>query len=329
MTVLLRPFSFAYGAAAAVRRSMFEAGHFRRTRLPAPVISVGNLSVGGSGKTPVVAALAQMLVAAGHGVAILSRGYGGRFEGACLTVGDGRRVLATPAEVGDEPVMMARALPDVVVAVGPDRAVVGREVLKQGPHRVLLLDDGFQHLALERDLDILCVDDGTFEDHPLPEGRLREFPSAASRAHVIVDFGVGDRPAPSNATRVCARRQVLGFFDLGGGMKPTPERGYLVSALARPDRFDEDVAHTGVEIVGHDRHRDHHPFSREAIRVAAKRALAAGADAIVTTEKNAVWLDEPIDAPVPVCVMRIGVGFDPEAGLRDRLLAVAGPVRAS
>ncbi len=323
MSILLRPLSLAYGAGAAARRAMYESGVLPRTHLDAPVISVGNLSVGGTGKTPVVAAIARMLQRASLEVAILSRGYRGSFEGDCLVVSDGTRVVASPAEAGDEPVMLAHALPGAVVAVGRRRGHLGAAVTRRFPRRVVLLDDGFQHLALERDLDVLCVDGETFEDHPLPEGRLREFPSTASRADVLVDFDSRIGGPDRGALRIAARRVVEGFVDLRGVAAAPPQRAHLVSAIARPQRFESDIAAHGIDIAGHDRHRDHHAFTAAELMAASERAAAQGAGAVVTTEKNAVWLERPVRGAVPVLVMRIGIAFDPEPALRDKLLAVA------
>ena len=320
MSLLLRPLSLLYGAGAAMRRALYEGGSLRRTRLRAPVLSVGNLSVGGSGKTPVVEALATMLQAAGHPVAILSRGYRGAFKGRCLVVSDGERVLSGPAAAGDEPVMLARALPHAVVAVGRDRAEAGEDITARFPGRAIILDDGFQHLRLERDLDLVCIDDETLTGRPLPEGRLREFPSTLGRAHVVIDFGDGMRTATPGQARVRARRVRAGFFDLDGQQVTAPARAYLVSAVARPQRFEDDVCAAGVEIAGHDRRRDHSDFG--PMPAHWQRARDLGAAAIVTTDKNAVWLlEEPLNAMLPVMTLRIRAEFEDEASLRERVLA--------
>ena len=176
----------AFGALASLRVAAYRRGLLPRARLAGPVVSVGNLGVGGSGKTPVVARVAEILRDAGEPVAVLSRGYGGSFRGEALVVSDGSTVLAGAAEAGDEPVMLARALPGVVVAVGARRDVVGRAVEARFGRRVHVLDDGFQHLRLERDLDLVCLDVRDLEDRPMPAGRLRERPSALARASLVL-----------------------------------------------------------------------------------------------------------------------------------------------
>src|SRR5207245_11240387 len=171
-------------------------------RLASPVISIGNLAVGGRGKTPLVELAAGWLRDAGRPVAILSRGYGGSFRGEALVVSDGERVLAGAAAAGDEPVMLARALPGVVVAVGRDRGRLGRIVESRFGPRVCLLDDGFQHLRLARDLDVVCVEAEDLADRPLPAGGVgaRAPPPARARPHA----GAGARAGGPHAARPAA-----------------------------------------------------------------------------------------------------------------------------
>jgi tetraacyldisaccharide 4'-kinase len=275
------------------------------------VISVGNLSVGGSGKTPVVAYLAERLRDAGFPVAILSRGYGGSFGGACLVVSDGASCAVTADVAGDEPVMLARALPGVVVAVGARRDAAGRAVEARFGRRVHILDDGFQHLRLHRDLDVLCLDPADASDRPLPAGRLREFASAARRADVRLTMG-----------RDAARRP-LGYFALDGSSNAAPARAFLVSGIARPERFREDVAASGADVAGHAVFADHHSFTASEWGDVVARAQASRADAIVTTAKDAARLSDGVAAALPVLVFRIGIALENEAALLSRVMDVA------
>ncbi|HWX24027.1 MAG TPA: tetraacyldisaccharide 4'-kinase, partial [Vicinamibacteria bacterium] len=223
----LVPFGVLFGGAAALRAALYERGILPRARLQGPVISVGNLRVGGTGKTPLVLRCAEILRDEGVPVSILSRGYGGAFRGECLVVGDGISVLATSAEAGDEPVMLARALPGVVVAVGPRRDRVGKAVESRFGPRVHLLDDGFQHLRLARDLNLLCVGSGDLGEWPLPAGDLREFPSALRRADLVfTPKGEAESLLGPERTFRLGRR-VLGFFTLEGYPRPTPARPFL------------------------------------------------------------------------------------------------------
>jgi tetraacyldisaccharide 4'-kinase len=290
------------------------------------VISVGNLSVGGSGKTPVVARVAEILRDDGLPVAILSRGYRGSFRGEALVVGDGSSVLADAAMAGDEPVMLARALEGVVVAVGPRRDRVGRAVEARFGPRVHVLDDGFQHLRLARDLDLVCVAPGDLSDVPLPAGRLREAPAALERADAIL-LADADGPPPLRLARQVdafqVSRRVLGFFDLGGEARPTPARPFLLSGIARPERFEADVrAHAG-SVAGSATFADHHRFTAGELREALDSARSAGADAVVTTAKDAVRLPVAVSGDLPLLVLRIEVEIADAARFRDRLLAAA------
>ncbi|MGE5361104.1 MAG: tetraacyldisaccharide 4'-kinase, partial [Bacteroidales bacterium] len=175
--------STLYAAVTTARRRRFDRHPERVRRLGQPVVSIGNIAVGGSGKTPAVAHIARLLLAAGERPAILTRGYRrrDRTEGV-VVVSDGTRIRADVARAGDEPMMLARALAGVGVFVGADRYLSG--LLAEGHFgaTVHLLDDGFQHVQLARDVDIVLVRPGDFTDRVMPAGRLRESPSVLSRA---------------------------------------------------------------------------------------------------------------------------------------------------
>jgi tetraacyldisaccharide 4'-kinase len=320
-----------YGGIAALRVAAYRRGILPRARLQGPVVSVGNLSFGGSGKTPVVQRVAEILREEGLPVAVLSRGYRGSFRGAALVVSDGSSVLASAAVAGDEPVMLARALPGVVVAVGRRRDVVGRAVEARLGPRVHILDDGFQHLRLERDLDLLCLDVGDLEDQPLPFGRLREAPAAVGRADLILLTRIEaaseaalaaleQRLGPDRTFRV--RRRPNGFVTLAGGPVPAPARVFLLAGIARPERFDADVRACGAAVVGRAFFRDHHAFKPAELEAAHASAREAGADAVVTTAKDAVRLPLSPSNP-PVLVFRIVAEIEDEPRFRARLLQTA------
>jgi tetraacyldisaccharide 4'-kinase len=318
-----------YGAFAAARVTAYRRGLLPRHRLQGPVISVGNLSVGGSGKTPVVARLAELLRAEDLPVSVLSRGYRGSFRGQALVVSDGSGLRATAAEAGDEPVMLGRFLPGVVVAVGRHRDAVGRAVEDRFGPRVHLLDDGFQHLRLVRDLDLLCLASCDLDDRPLPAGRLRENAGAAERADFVLVTGTESLPTgrwaeleralgPERAFRV--RRRPLGFFSPAGEARPAPSRPFLFAGIARPERFAADVR-ASCPVVGTAFFRDHHAFSAADVEGVAARARAASADALVTTAKDAERLGT-LEAGLPLLVFRVAAEIDDEARLLERILAV-------
>ena len=315
----LAPLGAVYGAAAAVRAWLYRRGVLPRTRLAGAVVSVGNLSVGGAGKTPVVEWLARALSEAGHPVSILSRGYRGSFRGEALLVGDGERVLARAAEAGDEPVMLARALPGVVVAVGPRRDAVGRFVESRFGPRVHVLDDGFQHLRLERDLDVACLDASS--RRPLPAGRLRERPSALARADVVLLADDAPPPTALDPGRVFRmRRRVEGFLARDGSSRAAPRRPFLLAGIARPERFEADARSRSPEVVGSLFFPDHHAYAPDELRAALARARSLGADALVTTAKDEVRLPE-VASDLPLLVLRISAEIEEEARFRDVVLA--------
>jgi len=319
----LAPLGALYGSAMAARAALYRRGVLPRRRLAGPVISVGNLSVGGSGKTPVVARVAEILRDDGLPVAILSRGYRGSFRGEALVVGDGSSVLADAGLAGDEPVMLARALKGVVVAVGPRRDSVGRAVEARFGPRVHVLDDGFQHLRLARDLDLVCVTQGDLSDAPLPAGRLREAPAALDRADVILLVDT-DSPQPVLARPVFrVSRRALGFFDLQGRAREAPARPFLLAGIARPERFEADVQAYAGSVAGVAAFPDHHRFTAGEVRDAVDRARTAGADAVVTTAKDVVRLPARVGAGLPLLVLRIEIEIADEPRFRERLLAVA------
>jgi tetraacyldisaccharide 4'-kinase len=295
------------------------------------VISVGNLSVGGSGKTPVVAYLAALVRDSGLPAAILSRGYRGSFRGDALVVGDGATILATAEAAGDEPVMLARQLDGVVVAVGRRRDVVGRVVEARFGRRVHILDDGFQHLRLVRDLDVLCLDLRDLRDRPLPAGRLRERPSAARRADVVLITGPDDASPEEIAWSVDAlgpsrthlvRRRPLGFFDEAGAMATPPTRPYLLVGIARPERFLADVRGMVGALAGQRVFADHHTFSAADLRAVGKEAVRLGADAIVTTAEDRERLPST-ELDLPVLVLRLSIEISDEVLFRTRVLEIA------
>jgi tetraacyldisaccharide 4'-kinase len=316
----LLPFGALFGGAAALRAALYGWGAFERHRLEGPVISVGNLRVGGTGKTPLVIRCAEILRDGGVPVSILSRGYGGSFRGDCLIVGDGTSVRAGFEEAGDEPVMIAHSLPGVVVAVGRRRDRAGRIVESRFGPRVHLLDDGFQHLRLARDLDVLCLGSGDLHGSPLPAGNLREFPSAERRAHLVLVPKGEPVTDPSRMFRF--GRRVIGFFGQDGSPRPAPSRAFLLSGIASPERFHADVRDRVGEVAGILAFPDHHRYGVDDFQGILETARKAGAGALVTTAKDAVRLRE-MRGDLPVLILRIAAEIDDEERFAARLLSVA------
>jgi tetraacyldisaccharide 4'-kinase len=336
---LIRSLSSAYSAAAAWRRRWYAADPARRRWLQRPVISVGSLRVGGSGKTPIVAHIARLLVDQGERPAILTRGYARRIVSPGVTVvSDGATIHADLDESGDEPLQLARELKNVAVLVGADRYLSGRLAEMRLGSTVHILDDGFQHFELARDVDLLLVAEEDLTDAPLPAGRLRESIAAASNADaalVLAGYAtaadrIGRAFGVSPVFRVTRSlgvpRMIAGPRD--SVVVPSGSRVFTVAGIARPERFFADVTSVGWEIVGSMTFRDHHRFTPrdvERIRAAARSCSAA---IVLTTEKDAVRLDACDLGGLPVASVPLHVGVEPPETFRDwlmdRLHAAAG-----
>ena len=276
-----------------MRRSWYERHPQSRRSLDRPVISVGNLSVGGSGKTPIVAALARMLLDMGQRPAILSRGYARRHAtDGVVVVSDRNRVLEPVENSGDEPQMLARALPGVPVLVCADRHLAGRLAEKRFDATVMLLDDGFQHLALGRNVDVLVMPASDLDDAVLPSGRLREPLDAASSADCVLVPGSLEDVSRVAATfdRMPVFRVTNHFGTVQGldASAPSGTRVVAVAGIARPERFFTTLREQGFEIVRELRFPDHHWFSSDDLDRIRTIAKDASADFVATTEKDAV-----------------------------------------
>ncbi len=320
-----------YGAATVWRRRWYAAAPSRRSHLARPVISVGNLTVGGSGKTPIAGYIARLLLESGERPAILSRGYGRRNKSDAVTiVSDGSVIRAGVESAGDEPLMLARALPGVAVVVGASRYLAGRVAEQQLGATVHVLDDGFQHLQIARTVDLLLVSEDDLSDFPLPAGRLREPLTAGAVADaVLVSAGYPtavDRiaraigvPTAFQITRSLGAPRTVGPSS-DTVVVPSQARVFAVAAIAQPDLFFADITAAGWHLVGSMGFRDHHWFTPKdmvKIRAAAKASAAA---IILTTDKDAVRLEGCDLGDLPVAAVPILAGVEPAAAFRDWLL---------
>jgi len=285
--------------------------------LPVPVISVGNLAVGGTGKTPMTLHLAEAFGARGRRVGILTRGYGGSHKGKSpLLVSDGRgEVMASAAVAGDEAVLMALRLSGVAVAVCADRVAGGRLLVDRAGVDLMLLDDGFQHLALVRDADVVLVDGVTpfGNGGVLPRGPLRESPRALTRADWVVARDPAGVPPDSligcGVPVVTARTVTTGVTD--GTGKPcdvAPGTPVLaVCGIARPERFWATLAELPFMVRASQSFSDHARYGPEEVADLCDRARACGAEAVVTTEKDGVKLAPLWPEGLPLRVVRVGL----------------------
>jgi len=309
---MLLPLSAAewiFRAVAGLRGSLYAGGVLRAARAGVPVISIGNLAVGGAGKTPAAMAVAARLLARGRRVAVLSRGYGA-VRSDTRVVSDGQKVLLSAEDGSDEGVLVARRLPGVAVLCGPRRTELARLARGALGADVLLLDDGFQHRALARDLDVVVLDAGNpfGNGHLLPRGPNREPRNALRRAGLVWLSRVeGAAPEALEALRglaheatghdpVESRQQPLDVLDgrLASSYGLDSLRGRrvrLLAGIARPDAFRRTVEALGAIIAGERRFRDHHRFRDAELReVLGDRNGAHDGEWVLTTEKDAVRL---------------------------------------
>ena len=327
-----------YGAAASWRRQWYgDPGRSRRLSLP--VVSIGNLRAGGTGKTPTVAHIARLLMARDERPVILTRGYArpSRTPGVTV-VSDRSRVLATFDMAGDEPLMLARALPGVPVLVGADRYASGRLAEERFDATVHLLDDGFQHVGLSRDVDLLMVSEEDLTDHVLPAGRLREGLAAAGTADaLLVTAGyesaavrVGRALGVSTAflvSRAIGPPYMIASHD--SVVVPSGERVFAIAAIARPERFFADMANAGWVVAGSLTFRDHHRFTQQDITRITDQAISARVAIVLTTEKDAVRLAACNLTGVPIAAVPLTVTIDPHEAFASWLFARLSRARST
>ena len=307
--IFLLPFSLLsipYGWAVRARTSLYAKGLQHPLRLPCPVISVGNITVGGTGKTPLVMALAKELKAKGIPVAILSRGYKGR-KGSGPIVSDGKRLFLSPGESGDEPYLMGKTLEGIPVLIGRNRFANGRMALERFGVRGLLLDDGYQHLGLHRNLDILLIDAqiGFGDAHLLPRGILREPLSHLRRADLFL-LTKAESPEACFPLEAILRKihpsapvfhshyEALGLVGPEGHEEQmSTVKGMKVlalSAIGNPAYFSSLLKKHGLEVVRELSFPDHHPYSSRDLLLIENEGK--GVDRVVTTQKDMVKLKD-------------------------------------
>jgi len=344
MTFALAPFSLLYGAAVRARAELYRRGVFASESVGAPVVSVGNITTGGTGKTPLVEWAARRLAQGGRRVCVLTRGYGREDERRRVVVSDGERVLAGSREGGDEPRLLAESLAGVAAVVSDaDRVGAARWALANLGAEVFVLDDGFQHLRLARDLDVVTVDatNPWGGGHLLPRGRLREPRRALARAGCVVITRADLAPdierlraevvslSEGRAVVFTSRARTLRLRPLAGGEGSLKEhegigvgsRVGAVCAVGNPEAFFEHLRRDGQEVCYSRAFADHHVFKREELESVALEAERRGAGAVLLTAKDAVKV-EPREFALPFFVVEIGLEFDDEDAL-TRLLEEA------
>ncbi|MBF0621976.1 MAG: tetraacyldisaccharide 4'-kinase [Magnetococcales bacterium] len=324
---LLGPLGQLHGLIQKIRAFGYAHNWLERYHPPRPVISIGNLTTGGTGKTPMTAFMASLLLEMGLKPVIISRGYGQGSKAAITVVSDGEKRLISPPEAADEACLLADRLPTVPVLTGPKRSAVIQAAVDQFDVDIILLDDAYQHLAVDRDINILLMD----ASHPLANGRLlpagllREFPSASKRADIIIFTR-----CPSEQRFAQAKKQISAWitpstpifqalhkpshwYQRKSGqnhkMNSAPKgTGLAFCGLASPEVFWKTLQQQQIPLADTLSFTDHHNFNKNDLSRLEQHAQAAGADFLVCTEKDAVKIEWQSD--LPLYVLTIDLSLD-------------------
>jgi len=301
-----------YGGITGVRNALYNRRWMRVKHLAGPVVSVGNISAGGSGKTPFVLLLGELLKERGIRVDVLSRGYRRRSRGVLLVHPDGN-----PDDFGDEPLLIARNL-QVPVIVGESRYEAGRFAEATFGPQLHLLDDGFQHRELARDFDIVLITPEDMRDQMLPFGRLREPLASLARADAVVLMGdIPDAAIPASGKPIWrARRGII--------VNSAPNRPVVFCGIARPKNFVAQLRFAGMTPAAEMFYRDHYRYSRSDIENLLRLKQQAGAEGFVTTEKDVVNLGGYLAELQPLSVAKVKLEIENPANVVDTILRRIG-----
>jgi tetraacyldisaccharide 4'-kinase len=333
---LLMFLSMLYGFAVKLRTILYDQGILKTRKLPCAVISIGNLTVGGTGKTPMTIYIAKLLKGLGYQPAVISRGYKGLAEKKGGVVSDRQKVLLSPEIAGDEPFMMAQNLKEIPVLVGADRVRIGIEAVKQFSPDVIIFDDAFQHRRLDRDLDIVLVDDKSLfgNGYLLPRGVLRESISGISRSDLFILTRCNDNSSSSLASldemtpgkpifKSFHEPYVVGIFNnsdneicdrLPDEFSQSFEflkssKVFIFSGIAKNEEFRTTVEHLAGEVAGAIGFKDHHQYTESDFNQIVARAQKTSAEFLITTEKDYVKIAGQVKSPMDIVVVGIRVTF--------------------
>ncbi len=338
---MLWTFSVFYRMAVSARNRLYDRGLFKSVWLPRPVISVGNLTVGGTGKTPFVIWLARMLKRRGFRPAVLSRGYGGQSGAPVNVVSDGQTILLSARTAGDEPLLIARSLQDIPVLTGPYRDWTGKAAIDRFSADVLICDDAFQHRRLHRDCDILLlVARRRFGNgHCLPRGELREPPRGLQRASLLILTRADQMHPSSEGVRRIAAQYGIPVFSSAhrlcdlvspatGDRSPIQvlhqKRICAFCGIARPDSFQSLLEEAGASIVSFNPFPDHYVFRPADLDALRREFIRLNADFLVTTEKDAARLTDDPDFYRLISVARMDIVIDQVQRCEDFIVSRMG-----
>ena len=320
--------SLPYKVAVKLRTLAYYHGILRQKHLPGIVISIGNITTGGTGKTPAVMMMAGWAIRDGYNVAVLSRGYGGNYKQDILEVSDGRQVLAGPEEAGDEPFLLATRLKGVVVIVSKNRYQAGLQAIRKYGSNFFILDDGFQHIQLARDVDIVLVDaSNPFGNrHLLPWGPLREPVSHIRRAHICVFTHGPDIPQETMRKIYSYNKNISFFFArhlpeeiVFPNSKRTKQIDFLekksvvaFAGIAHPTAFKKTLLDQGANILYFKGFPDHYSFTEADVNFLLEQKKRLGAEYLITTEKDWSRLIPFCRDRSDIAILRIKFAIIPE-----------------
>lgn len=334
MSLVLAPLGGLYGVAMKARRALYRSGRFRTRELRAPVISVGNLTTGGTGKTPLVEWIANELARKGRRVCILTRGYGRRSSGARVIVSNGSEVLADANQAGDEPFLLAERLKGLAAVIcDADRVAAASWAVENFKSDAFVLDDGFQHLRVARNLNILTIDatNPWGNGRLLPAGILRESPAELARADCIVitraddsdqteelqrkidELSSGPRIFTSRMT-IRGLRQVAGRESPFGADETKTSRVAAFCGVGNPESFFSLVRRAGYQLCHTQTFRDHHIYSQADIDRVARESNKRGAQVLLTTAKDEVKL-RGLSLAIPCYAVDVDIEIEGEEKL--------------
>ena len=323
---LLLVLSILYSAIITMRVRFYQWGLFRTHRLSCKVISIGNITLGGAGKTPMTIYLAKTLYRLGFRVVILSRGYKGQLEQSCSIITDGKTVFMDPETAGDEPYLMAEKLTGIPIVVGKNRYECGQLAIKKFTPQVILLDDAFQHLSLYRDINIVLMDftRPLGNRHVIPRGLLREPAPNVDRSDLVILTRADIDHSHSQTVPYVGNKPVfrcrhepdqLMHTDDNGNIvlfspdKLTNQKVYAFSGIANNYDFVQMLSGLQYQITGSSGFDDHHNYSDFDLETIAANAQNSSAKFIVTTEKDYVKIVKKINWPLPIFALGIKLNF--------------------
>jgi tetraacyldisaccharide 4'-kinase len=341
-SIVLPPLSALYGAVTRARLTLYRRGTFRTTTLERPVISVGNITTGGTGKTPLVEWVAKTLAAEGKKVCILTRGYGRSHPDRHVLVSDGQTVFATASEAGDEAYLLARNLEGVAAVISDaNRAGAGKDAIRHLNPDCFVLDDGFQHLRLARDLNIVIIDatNPWGGGNLLPYGRLREPRSSLSRADCLVitraDQAEGIQSLRSELAQLTggcpqflSSMRTVRIAPLTDPSKRAelPQRSAAFCAVGNPKSFFSQLRDEGHELSFTKAFPDHYSYTQKDLDRLVNAGKKAGAEALITTAKDAVKL-QSLTIAMPCYILEISIVVENSEELGRLIRRTAGQSR--